>query len=268
MPRKTLNRPYSALGAPLPRRTGRGRERLLDGPAVPVKASEQGVVGHPRLVCPFGQAHGSAIVCQQAVSAGVAGLLQLCCPPAVARFIVAVVVDPVDAVCGRRARSHVGKEVLKRHPLVTHLNSALPISVIAAIVDVKAPFEYSVPRIMFRSPSLAVPCASTLRALCAASGSEACSIDGFLGPAPTTAQPDGVPRLFVTRVKPKDGPKPEGAPGQVFEVVRVPSRIGLVHQKNLRNRFGRWKGPGGRCRLSLGPLHCSTRDMEGLAHAA
>jgi len=57
----------------------------------------------------------------------VAVLLGLGCPAAIFRRVVALVVDPIDAVLRRRLRSHVGQERLERPPAFADLDASTAI---------------------------------------------------------------------------------------------------------------------------------------------
>lgn len=64
-----------------------------------------------------------------------------------------------------------------------------------------------------------------------------------------------------------DGPLTESLASQIYESRATSRRMGLVHQKNLLTRFGRWIGPSGSCNLPLGPCHYGTSCVGGQAHA-
>ncbi len=85
-------------------------ERPLYGPAK-IEAGRQNKATHPKKGGPFRHAQGSAIEGQQTILTGVSHLRRPSGPAAVARLVVPVVVDPVDAVACGRSRPHVREEV-------------------------------------------------------------------------------------------------------------------------------------------------------------
>lgn len=68
----------------------------------------------------------------------VARLLKACGPLTVAWLVVAVIVNPFNAIATARLRSHVGQEVLVSRPSLAHLNSARTIPSVALIIGIVA----------------------------------------------------------------------------------------------------------------------------------
>lgn len=64
------------------------------------------------------------VACSWCSSTLVLRLLSRCGPSTIVRFVVAVIVDSVQAVRGRWARSHVGKEINERRPTIAHADSS------------------------------------------------------------------------------------------------------------------------------------------------
>lgn len=80
----------------------------------------------------------------------IAGLLLLIGPATVARFIVAVVVDPVDGMCRRWFRPEVNNKILETHqPPLADSNATAAVSRIFMVVGVKASLPHSAPRVPF-----------------------------------------------------------------------------------------------------------------------
>ncbi len=99
------------------------RERLLKRPAA----------SQPQFQCarlnaetglPLRDRHAPAVELYKDVLALVVVLLKACRPTAIVRFIVPVIVDAVDAVLRRRARTHVGIEICEVVPSLTDLDPA------------------------------------------------------------------------------------------------------------------------------------------------
>lgn len=76
-------------------------------------------------------------------------------PSAIARLVVAVVVDSVQRVILRRSSAHVGQKSLERRPLLTHGNPAPTVIMVTGGIRVFAPLDHSGPRLKLRSPSAA-----------------------------------------------------------------------------------------------------------------
>lgn len=94
-------------------RRSRVRQRFSDTPTLLIQSSGNRVAldaGSARPVC---EAQSLSVVGQVSGMAGVQRLLPWRGPSAVARFIVAIVVDAINRVLGRRLRSHVLVEVEK-----------------------------------------------------------------------------------------------------------------------------------------------------------
>src|SRR6187455_1893106 len=85
----------------------------------------------------FSLGHGSAIVILH-ISSG---------PPTVLRRVVAIIVDPVEAVHGR-PWTHVSKKVLKAIPSIAHLNSAPTPVRPPRMVGIEAPLPHQLPDLM------------------------------------------------------------------------------------------------------------------------
>jgi hypothetical protein len=107
------------------------------------------------MVCPLLQVHGNAVMSKHSITTSVIRLLFGSRPTAVARFVVAVVVDPVNLVLGRWLASHIFQEVRERvEPSLTDCNAALPVAVITAVGFAKTSSAHGYPRaILWRGKS-------------------------------------------------------------------------------------------------------------------
>lgn len=80
---------------------------------------------YARLVRPVLQDLPTSGNCYPYVSSRIPGLFLARGPSAVFRFIISVVIDPLQSVVARRARPHVGIKILKSMPPLTDLNSTV-----------------------------------------------------------------------------------------------------------------------------------------------
>ncbi len=71
-------------------------------------------------------------------------------PAAVLRRVIAVIVDAVECVPGRRAASHISQEVLEVQPASANLDAAPTIAVVASGIRIDASLLHRVPRAVFR----------------------------------------------------------------------------------------------------------------------
>lgn len=130
--------------------------------------------------------------------AAVVSLLRIGCPPAIARRVVAVVVDAIQRVVAVGARPHVGVERLKgRAPSFTNLYASSAIARELPHVWVEAPPLHSGPYSILRCLGLPVRLVSStlFRAKAAArqyrASAKVRTAHGFLLPAVTQTQPHG-----------------------------------------------------------------------------
>src|SRR6266511_487472 len=99
---------------------------------------------------PFRQRHRPAVVGDEAIAAGVPGLLGPVRPPAVVGEVAEGIVDPLDGMAGRRPRPHVREEGLERvSPAIAHRDAPAPISGVARVVGVEAALLDALPGDVF-----------------------------------------------------------------------------------------------------------------------
>jgi hypothetical protein len=79
-------------------------------------------------------------------------LLRVCCPSAIARFVVAIVVDPVERETGRFF-GHIGEKVFKTiSPSITHDNAATSVIFVIKRVFIVATSFHIRPRLKRAAP--------------------------------------------------------------------------------------------------------------------
>jgi hypothetical protein len=118
----------------------------FDRPPVLVDPSMQSPNTNTKALGPINQRHGLAVVRQGFAVASVSRLLGLGCPAAVARIVVAVIVDAVYRVVRRWPCPHVLKECRETaSPLLAHLYTSASVAVVCVILLVLASGNYRVP---------------------------------------------------------------------------------------------------------------------------
>ncbi len=106
---------------------------------------------------PIADATGFATPCN--ALAAVARLFFRCCPSAVCRRVVAVVVDAIDAMLKVRSWPHVCKERLQRgFPSFTDRDPSAPVAVEHFYTRIPAPFLHRRPALIFGRRWAAVLC--------------------------------------------------------------------------------------------------------------
>lgn len=106
-------------------------ERVFFGPSAP-KAIAQSARRAAESHCPLGKAQSLAVERELAVSRGVVGLCGRVCPPDIARFVIAVIVDAIER-SAIWAWTHVGEETGEVHPPLADRNSAASVKTISRI---------------------------------------------------------------------------------------------------------------------------------------
>ena len=106
---------------------------------------------------PRGNTHGLAIMREQDVAAPIPALFFSRRPTTVARFVVPVVVDPVQLVRGGWSRSHVGDEVGERlGPPLADLDAAPAVPCVGPHRWVGTSLDHHAPQAMFRVVAFAM----------------------------------------------------------------------------------------------------------------
>jgi hypothetical protein len=85
------------------------------------------------------------------VPSGIAGLLSWCRPSAIVRLVIAVIIDPVNRVEGRRALAHIGQKRRKGvQPLFAYGDSAPAVVFIIPMLRAVTSTLHALPRRVFR----------------------------------------------------------------------------------------------------------------------
>lgn len=106
---------------------------------------------------PFRQGHRQAMRRVAHIVSAVAALCFLVCPPAVAGFVVPVVVDPVEAVLWRWPLTHVSKEVAERGaPPIAYVDAATAIERISLVLLIAAAGDHPGPGFVLGRVGLSV----------------------------------------------------------------------------------------------------------------
>jgi hypothetical protein len=157
--------------------------------------------------------------------ASVAPLLFRGSPAAIARLVVAIVIDAIKGMIVRWTGAHVGVEVLKRQPTLADLNASTSVSLVPLGFRVVASLPHGGPSHPFfagphpmpwpESPVLREIGRSTAAAL-AKPVAQHVAPDLSRGPARTTAHESWLAALAIAGAM-KNGPSTEGLPGKVLE---------------------------------------------------
>lgn len=192
-------------------------------------------------VGPLSKAHRLTVKSQQSASSSIPGLRLSGSPPAIVLVIVAFVVDPINRMLRRRARSHVLIERRERiSPSLADSDSA------SAVVDellslwVVTPLNHVGPRIVFGALVHAVTLARATRAFLGAMAIKRGPKNNPLVSAFTPAQPSGLIARCQSSER-ENRPFSKHLTRQVDDAIWNGVRIGIAHQTNLLHRFGWWK---------------------------
>ena len=100
-----------------------GGECVLYGPP-PTQPLVDAECGNSKVLSPLGNTQCFAIKGDEFVGSTIPSLLGPCCPAAVRRLVVAIIVNTLDSVLRARWLAHVGVKILKLVPTLTHRNSS------------------------------------------------------------------------------------------------------------------------------------------------
>jgi hypothetical protein len=210
-----------------------------------------GAVGQSCYFRPFRHAPGASVECDQTICSLIAALFFPSRPPAVVRFVAAVVVDAVDTVAPNGLLPHVGEECRERlAPAVTDCDATPAVIRILVSARVGASFDHGFPTAVRSglSADVAVPVRSEGARLTALRDPSCqCGTQDWFH---RTARAPAPPVNTAAAVSPGEffnAPRPEGEAGEVFE-----SRAGgkrtrdKMHDSHaLTSHTGRvWSGPG------------------------
>ena len=242
--------------------TGRSCKRLLCRPAF-LEAAVQSPVGYPKLCGPIWKVLRCAIECYRANMVAIARLLSWCCPPAIVRFVVAVLVGvTVNAMHRRWAWPHVGIKRCEGSPAITDSDSSPAVFGKVLALWVAATTIHTLPVHILRGSCHAMfTFAAWLTSIAVARG-ESRTTNDLVCSALANAVPVDVSAWSIRFSN--DRPPTASLASQVYEVVSASSRISFSHDDTPDIRLVRTA----RRSYPSGCLHYSTCDMGGLSHAA
>ena len=231
-------------------------------PPVVIQAFTQRAGWDAGLFTPLSDTHCTAIKTNHMIVFAVPRLCGHCCPHTVTRFVMAITINPFNAVLGRWTRPHVGEKWFKGQPTLTNSDPTTTVEGVAVVGRIKASPKHCVPAIVCASsrPSVLKSSSTNEVALQAAATSSLATTkiatnDSGHGVAFTTAQPTCLTPLVVSSVF-NDSQSPEHLPGQVFHAGRDHDRISFSHDDTSSIRLVRTaralQRPG---RSSLYPDH-------------
>lgn len=171
-----------------------------------------------------------AAKCDSMVTSGITALLARCCPAAITRLVVAIIVNAFNRMLRTGAWSHVFIKRLKGLPLLAYFNATFPISRVFHSRGGRATTVHASPDAVFRGLGHAVLAAmATPTSTVAAVPKLLANHDGFSS-ALASAQPIG-PLRFSSRGGDiaNNCPSPERLSSQVYEVVVTFGRMSFRH---------------------------------------
>lgn len=183
--------------------TNRSGHRSFDRPSAS-KAILKAAVGDANISRPVLLAHAQTLVLNHSRVSAVSGLRSHCCPSAVARLVIAIIIYAVNAVLWSGPTPHISKEVLETSPSFTHFYAASGVEKVVRTGGAVAPSTHSAPdAVLGRFLGFAVlgadaaECGSrkfSLQASATASSTaQRCHIDNTVFPAITPAKPHRTP---------------------------------------------------------------------------
>lgn len=215
---------------------------------------------------PCGQTLRDAPKGNQAIVATISCLLHRRTPFAIARLVVSIVVDTIDAVPWRGFIPHVVVKCFKRKPAITYRNASPAIVWIRFTTLVVAAIEHVLPRPIFCGCDLPMAKMPATPASPIATSKRTARHRLFFSALAST-EPEGLSAV-CNRVLAKDLPQSKCLPSKVFETRATLDRITGVHQNVLHNRIVMVNWPWRERDLSLGPLHYTASKWEVQSHAA
>ncbi len=122
-----------------------------------LQAAVEDVSLYAKVVSPLGNGFSQPVIFDHHQAASVGPLLFRRRPAAIARLIIAVVIDSVNGMLGRWARPHVGRECLETHsPSLAHRNAASSVVLKICEPAIAASVDHVRPNVVNRSTRHAV----------------------------------------------------------------------------------------------------------------
>lgn len=113
---------------------------MLDGPTS-FESFTQAIVRYTLKFCPFGYSLNNAVDFDMTTCAAIASLGLVCCPKAIAGFVMAAVVLALDLHTGRTF-AHISQKILKGLPPLADPNAT---STVAFIFQITAALQHRAP---------------------------------------------------------------------------------------------------------------------------
>ncbi len=212
----------------------RSGQRFFNGPATSDSRRNR-IALESEPLCPGAQAHGFAIVGQQAIRPHITGLFQPRRPHAVFRGIRAVVVNTLDARLRKRFRSHVGQKVDKGlPPAITDRDAAGSMTPVAVGLRVIASGFHARPSPVFRRAVQASGQVTSAAARPGVAATKHCPADISVPAALATAVPASGVATNADELNNRQFPVDFAS--FVFHVLRQLSRIARSHL-NFLSKF-------------------------------
>ena len=125
-------------------------QSLFGRPALIEPGNDRSAI-QPGKGSPLGDAQRFTVESDMSIRPAVSGLFDRRRPAAVARLVVAVVVDAIKLVLRRRFRPHVCKKVSeagKPEPPIANLDAASPVAVVAIVAPIETAATHGRPRLV------------------------------------------------------------------------------------------------------------------------
>jgi len=128
----------------------RSGQRLLDAPPS-IQSISQGLPRKADFNRPFHGRHYSTVVREQPIATHVADLLRFRRPTAITWFVASVIVDAVQRIKRRWARTHICVETFELIPFIADTNTSSTVAVVSAGAWVRASLAHAHPGLVFRA---------------------------------------------------------------------------------------------------------------------
>ncbi len=237
----------------------RRSQRTFDRPAKP-HALQQGVRFHSPNVRPLGKTSRRPLECQQVVFPTVSALLGACCPAAILRAVVAIVVDAINRMLRGGASPHVQEKHCEVFPSIADSDAASTVVHVLGRGRVAATGAHPLPDDVLRCTAQAVnrTCLAARSTVAAFSTAQiACAHKTFRSARTTTKPID----LSVVRSFGQHCPPAKLLAGQVLEPEVATDRLRLSHDRSPKREVVRTA-----MQLQLlGRLHFTSECSSGAA---
>lgn len=214
------------------------------------------MIGYSCTTRPLGSGQGLTVMSQYAAISLVATLFNCCCPAAVSRFIVAIVVYPLQAVRWRWLPPHIREKVVKRLLpsfahfyastavvfvvgtlwVVTSLIHGVPCVVLLGVTHAMSPTSISTTMVFLlnttAAPGTSITQASTLNY----GGTSACA---YTSPAVILSSSGNL----TANVR-SDSQSAKGISAKVLKSERQNDTLEIIHGMSFREKGNLWSGLG------------------------